>query len=90
MSASGTNGIYPSTNKVPAEFLVNGVRVANPVIPTALYNLLVPDASGARFAIIIGDDEAQVGEISIKPLREAADQIRVGLTEAVDLLKRAL
>ena len=48
------------------------------------------DASGARFAIIIGDDEAQVGEISIKPLREAADQIRVGLTEAVDLLKRAL
>ena len=27
------------------------------------------DASGARFAIIIGDEEAQAGEISIKPLR---------------------
>lgn len=47
------------------------------------------DASGARFAVIIGDDEAQAGEISIKPLREAAEQVRVGLTEAADLLKRA-
>ena len=46
------------------------------------------DASGARFAVIIGDDEAQDGEISIKPLREAAEQVRVGLTEAADLLKR--
>jgi histidyl-tRNA synthetase len=47
------------------------------------------DASGARFAVIIGEDEAQAGEISIKPLREAAMQVRVGLAEAVDLLKRA-
>jgi histidyl-tRNA synthetase len=45
------------------------------------------DASGARFAIIIGDVEAQAGEISIKPLREAAEQVRVGLAEAADLLK---
>ena len=48
------------------------------------------DASGARFAVIIGDDEVRAGEISIKPLREAAEQVRVGLTEAVDLLKGAL
>jgi histidyl-tRNA synthetase len=47
------------------------------------------DASGARFAVIIGDDEAQAGEISIKPLREAAEQVRVGLAEAAGLLKRA-
>ncbi|MDE2365732.1 MAG: histidine--tRNA ligase [Betaproteobacteria bacterium] len=47
------------------------------------------DTSGARFAVIIGDDEAQAGEISIKPLRDAAVQVRVGLAEAVDLLKRA-
>jgi len=47
------------------------------------------DASGARFAVIIGDDEAQAGEISIKPLREAADQVRVGLAEVAHLLKRA-
>lgn len=47
------------------------------------------DASGARFAVIIGDDEAQAGEISIKPLREAGEQIRVGLAEAAGLLKRA-
>jgi histidyl-tRNA synthetase len=46
------------------------------------------DASGARFAVIIGDDEAHAAEISIKPLREAAEQVRVGLAEAADLLKR--
>lgn len=46
------------------------------------------DASGARFAVIIGDDEAHAAEISIKPLREAAEQMRVGLAEAADLLKR--
>ncbi|MCW5602477.1 histidine--tRNA ligase [Nitrosomonas sp.] len=46
------------------------------------------DASGARFAVIIGDDEAKEDEISIKPLREAAEQVRVGLEEAGALLKR--
>ena len=45
------------------------------------------DASGARFAIIIGDEEAQSGEISIKPLREAAEQARVTFAEAADLLR---
>jgi histidyl-tRNA synthetase len=45
------------------------------------------NASGARFAIIIGDEEAQSGEISIKPLREAAEQARVTLAEAADLLR---
>ena len=46
------------------------------------------DASGARFAVIIGDDEAQAAEITIKPLREAVEQVRVGLTESVSLLKQ--
>ena len=46
------------------------------------------DASGARFAIIIGDDEANDSEVSIKPLREAVEQVRVGLNEAVALLKQ--
>ncbi|WP_090570288.1 histidine--tRNA ligase [Nitrosomonas sp. Nm33] len=46
------------------------------------------DVSGARFAVIIGDDEAKEGEVSIKPLREATEQVRVGLVEAGPLLKR--
>lgn len=45
------------------------------------------DASGARFAVIIGDEEAEAGEISIKPLRQAAEQVRVAFAEAADLLK---
>jgi len=46
------------------------------------------DASGARFAVIIGDDEAKATEITIKPLREAVEQVRVGLAESVNLLKQ--
>ncbi len=45
------------------------------------------DASGARFALIIGDDEAAVEEVSLKPLREATDQVRAGLNTVVDLIK---
>jgi histidyl-tRNA synthetase len=37
------------------------------------------DASGARHALIVGEDEAAAGEISIKPLREAEEQRRVSL-----------
>ncbi len=45
------------------------------------------DASGARFALIIGDDEAAVEEVSLKPLREATNQVRAGLSTVVDLIK---
>ncbi|MFO7580123.1 histidine--tRNA ligase [Nitrosomonas sp. ANs5] len=44
------------------------------------------DASGAHFAAIIGEEEALAGQISIKPLREAAEQVRIDLTEAAALL----
>lgn len=39
------------------------------------------DASGARYAVIIGDDEAQAGEVSVKALREQKEQARVSLAE---------
>ena len=31
------------------------------------------DASGAQFAVIIGDDEAAAGEVTLKPLRATGD-----------------
>ncbi|OGA18843.1 MAG: histidine--tRNA ligase [Betaproteobacteria bacterium RIFCSPLOWO2_02_FULL_65_24] len=37
------------------------------------------DASGARHAVIIGDDEAAAGEVTLKPLREARPQSRMSL-----------
>jgi histidyl-tRNA synthetase len=37
------------------------------------------DASGARLAVIIGDDEAAAGEVTLKPLRDARPQSRVKL-----------
>jgi len=45
------------------------------------------DASGARFAIIVGDEEAQAQQVTVKPLREAAQQVRAELGEALDLIK---
>jgi len=46
------------------------------------------DASGARFAVIIGDDEAAAGVVSVKPLREDAQQVRVLIDEAVRLIRK--
>jgi histidyl-tRNA synthetase len=44
------------------------------------------DASGALAAVIIGDDEAGAGEVSVKPLRSLGEQARAGLNEAVNLI----
>jgi histidyl-tRNA synthetase len=46
------------------------------------------DSSGARFAVIIGDDEAQAQQASLKPLREAGEQIRTGVKELTDMLRK--
>jgi histidyl-tRNA synthetase len=44
------------------------------------------DASGARYALVIGDDEAARGVVGVKPLREAGEQESV----AVDALAARL
>lgn len=46
------------------------------------------DASRARYAVIVGDDEAQAGMVSVKALRELTAQTRVPVDEAVDLIKK--
>ncbi len=47
------------------------------------------DASGARVAVIVGDDESGAGVVSLKPLREAAQQVRASIDEAIDLIKKS-
>jgi histidyl-tRNA synthetase len=39
------------------------------------------DRSGAKYAAILGDDEAVVGEISLKPLLKAGEQIKCKLSD---------
>jgi histidyl-tRNA synthetase len=41
------------------------------------------DASGARFAAVIGDNEAAAGVVSLKALREAAGQVQASIPEAI-------
>lgn len=44
------------------------------------------DRSGARYAAILGDDEAAVNEISLKPLLQAGEQVRCKLTDVANRL----
>ena len=46
------------------------------------------DASGARVAVIVGDDEARAQEVSVKPLRATAAQARVALDQAFDVIRQ--
>ncbi len=48
------------------------------------------DASGARFAVIIGDDEAAAGTVVLKALRTAAEQRSVVLAEVIEIIKNGL
>jgi histidyl-tRNA synthetase len=47
------------------------------------------DASGARFAIILGDDEIAAGKVTLKPLRDEGQQALVNPEEALSRLARA-
>lgn len=47
------------------------------------------DASGARFAIILGADEIAAGKVSVKPLREAGEQSLVSVDEVANHLHDA-
>ncbi len=47
------------------------------------------DASGARFALIIGEDEAQAGTVAIKSLRVAGEQAAVALRDVAAHLAAA-
>jgi histidyl-tRNA synthetase len=44
------------------------------------------DASGARYALIVGDDEAGAGEVSLKPLRDLGEQMRMTVDSAAGLI----
>jgi histidyl-tRNA synthetase len=51
------------------------------------------DASGAAFAVIIGDDEANAGQVTLKPLRANGDlpneQKRVGVDDIADEIMKS-
>ena len=48
------------------------------------------DASGARFAVIIGDDEADRRLVSLKPLRETGEQVQAGVEQAAATILQSI
>jgi len=47
------------------------------------------DASGALVAVVIGDDEAQADEVSVKPM-QGGEQVRVGMRDLVATVNRII
>ena len=47
------------------------------------------DSSGARFAVIIGDDEAGRQVVSLKPMREAGEQVQVDVQQAAAIILKS-
>ena len=45
------------------------------------------DASGARVALVIGDDEAQANEVSVKPM-QGGEQVRVSAQNLIAAVKQ--
>ena len=45
------------------------------------------DASGARYAVILGDAEVQSGKVSVKPLRREGEQQLLPLQEAINEMR---
>ncbi|MGH8773076.1 MAG: histidine--tRNA ligase, partial [Burkholderiales bacterium] len=45
------------------------------------------DSSGARFAVIIGEDETRAQEVSLKPLRESGEQLRAPIAQVIAVIK---
>lgn len=46
------------------------------------------DNSKARYALIIGDDEVQAKQITVKSLRESTEQVRLNLNDVMQLIRR--
>jgi histidyl-tRNA synthetase len=45
------------------------------------------DASGAAYAVIVGEAEAAAGRVSVKPLRELGEQVSVGIEHAAEIIR---
>jgi histidyl-tRNA synthetase len=47
------------------------------------------DASGAAFAVIVGEAEAAAGQVAVKPLRELGEQVSVSVGHAAEMIHAA-
>ena len=48
------------------------------------------DRSGARWAVVLGDEEAERGEVRLKPLQEKAEECTVALAPVAAIVERVL
>jgi histidyl-tRNA synthetase len=46
------------------------------------------DRSGARYALILGDDECQAKVIAVKPMTGEGEQVKVSIADAIQIINR--
>ena len=47
------------------------------------------DRSGAKYALILGDDEVQAQLIAVKPMVGGGEQVKASLSETIDILMKS-
>jgi histidyl-tRNA synthetase len=45
------------------------------------------DRAQARYALILGEDEVQTGQVTLKPMLQAGEQLRLTLQQAIEILQ---
>jgi histidyl-tRNA synthetase len=48
------------------------------------------DRSGARWALVLGDEESERGEVRLKPLKQQAEESSVAIAPLTAILERLL
>ena len=48
------------------------------------------DRSGAEWALVLGDDEAERGEVRLKPLKHQAEEITVAIAPVTAIVEKLL
>jgi histidyl-tRNA synthetase len=77
-----------SARDIAAELRRVGLRVDRAYDGRSMRSQLrSADRSGARVAVIVGPDEVEAGTVSLRPLRGAGEQRRVGRSDVVEAVR---
>ena len=87
--------VVDTTGGLEALRITEELRAAGVAVDRAFENrsmksqMKAADRSGARWAVIVGEDELAAGTILVRPLREAGDQMSIPRNELTPFIQRA-
>ncbi len=87
--------VVDTTGGLEALRITEELRAAGVAVDRAFENrsmksqMKAADRSGARWAVIVGEDELAAGTVLLRPLREAGDQMSIPRNELTPFIQRA-